>query len=82
MKQKKSAPRNPLVAVAKFRQAGAHGQSEKARRREAKMELQREFGVKAAQHPFKVPGPGSSPGAPTSRMKSVSMRTSKQGVGA
>ncbi len=82
MKRKRSAPRNPLVAVAKFKKAGAHGKSGKALRRAANMELQREHGVKAAQHPFKVPGPGSSPGAPTSGKKSVSMRTSKQGVGA
>ena len=81
MKRKRLAPRNPLVAVAKFKKAGAHGKSEKALRRAAKTELQREHGVKAAQHPFKVPGLGSSPSAPTS-MKSVSMRTSKQGVGA
>lgn len=31
------APRNPLVAAAKFRKAGAHGKSEKALRREAQM---------------------------------------------
>ena len=49
MKRKKSAPRNPLVAVALFKAAGAHGRSEKALRRAAKMQLQREYGVKAAQ---------------------------------
>ncbi len=32
-------PRNPLVAPALFRKAGAHGKSEKATRRAAKMEL-------------------------------------------
>ena len=32
-------PRNPLVAPALFRKAGAHGRSEKATRRAAKMEL-------------------------------------------
>lgn len=83
MKRKpKQAPRNPLVAAAKFKTAGAHGKSRKALRRAARMELQREHGVKAAQHPFKVPGLGSSPSALTSGKKSVSMRTSKQGVGA
>jgi hypothetical protein len=39
MKRKTIAPRNPLVAAAKFRKAGAHGASEKAQRRKAKMEL-------------------------------------------
>jgi hypothetical protein len=33
------APRNPLVAAAKFRKAGAHGKSEKALRREEKVRL-------------------------------------------
>jgi hypothetical protein len=32
-------PRNPLVAPALFRKAGAHGKNEKATRRAAKMEL-------------------------------------------
>ena len=32
-------PRNPLDAPALFRKAGAHGKSEKATRRAAKMEL-------------------------------------------
>jgi hypothetical protein len=31
------APRNPLVPAVKFRKAGAHGKSEKARRRAEKM---------------------------------------------
>lgn len=66
MKRKMLAPRNPFVAAAKFKKAGAHGKTEKALRRAARMELQREYGVKAAQHPFKVPGLGSSPSAPTS----------------
>lgn len=35
------APRNPLVAVAKFRKAGAHGKSEKAQRREEKMRVRK-----------------------------------------
>lgn len=35
------APRNPLVAVAKFRKAGAHGKSEKAQRREERMRVRK-----------------------------------------
>jgi hypothetical protein len=31
-------PRNPLVAAAKFRKAGAHGKSKKAMRRKARIE--------------------------------------------
>ena len=31
------APRNPLVPAVKFRKAGAHGKSEKARRRAEKI---------------------------------------------
>ena len=66
MKHKvKLAPRNQFVAPAKFRKAGAHGKSAKATRRADKITLQREYGVTAAQHPFKVPGQGSSPCAPT-----------------
>ncbi len=42
MKRKKQAPRNPLVAVARFKKAGAHGRSEKGARRAAAMELRRE----------------------------------------
>lgn len=39
MKRKMLAPRNPFVAVAKMKKAGAHGKSIKARRRAEKMEL-------------------------------------------
>lgn len=39
-KRKPVAPRNPLVAVAKFKQAGVHGKSVKASRRQEKMSLQ------------------------------------------
>lgn len=39
MKRKMSAPRNPFVAVARFKKAGAHGKSSKALRRAEKMEL-------------------------------------------
>lgn len=66
MKRKIRAPRNPFVVAAKFKKAGAHGKAEKALRRATKMEFQREYGVKAAQHPFKVPGLGSTPSTPTS----------------
>lgn len=38
-KAKLVRPRNPLVAPALFRKAGAHGKSEKAKRRAVKMEL-------------------------------------------
>lgn len=39
MKRKRLAPRNPFVAAAKFRKAGAHGKSEKALRRVGKIEM-------------------------------------------
>ncbi len=38
-----SKPRNPLVALAKFRRAGRHEKTEKARRRAEKMDLQRQL---------------------------------------
>lgn len=66
MKRKSMALRNPFVAAARFKKAGAHGKTHQAMRRAERMELQREYGVTAAQHPFKVPGLGSSPSAPTS----------------
>lgn len=65
MKRKRSAPRNPLVAAAKFKTAGVHGKTEKALRRAARIQTLREYGVAVAQHPFKVPGLGSTPSAPT-----------------
>lgn len=37
MKKKIPGPRNPFVAAAKFKKAGAHGKSEKAKRRAANM---------------------------------------------
>jgi len=40
MKQKPSPPRNPFVAAAKFRKAGAHKKSNKALRRSDKMKHQ------------------------------------------
>ena len=80
MKRKMQAPRNPFVAAARFKKAGAHGKTVKAKRRAGRMEMRREYGVMAAQHPFKVPGLGSTPSAPTKKLKSVSMCASKQGV--
>ncbi|THF61660.1 hypothetical protein E6O51_09425 [Pseudothauera rhizosphaerae] len=38
----RTKPRNPYVASAKFRKAGAHGKTEKAQRRQAKAALRRE----------------------------------------
>ncbi len=40
---KPSRPRNPLVAAARFRQAGAHGPSERAHRRDGRQALKREL---------------------------------------
>lgn len=65
MKRKLPAPRNPFVAVAMFKKAGTHVKPHKAIRRTQEVNLKREYGVAVAQHPFKVPGPGSNPGAPT-----------------
>jgi hypothetical protein len=33
-------PRNPLIAVSRFRKAGAHGKTRKAQRRAARMQVQ------------------------------------------
>ena len=38
-----SKPRNPLVAAARFRQAGEHGRDEGAARREGRRALKREL---------------------------------------
>ena len=38
-----SKPRNPLVAAARFRQAGPHGAGERAERREGRQALKREL---------------------------------------
>ena len=38
-----SRPRNPLVAAARFRQAGQHGQDDGATRREGRQALKREL---------------------------------------
>lgn len=40
MKRKSMAPRNPFVAVARFKKAGVHSKTEKALRRAARMEIQ------------------------------------------
>lgn len=42
MKRKSIKPRNPFVAAAKFKRAGAHGKTGKALRRAAKMETERD----------------------------------------
>lgn len=39
-KRKSMAPRNPFVAAARFKKAGAHGKTEKAMRRTQKIHLQ------------------------------------------
>ncbi len=39
----KSKPRNPLVAAARFRQAGQHGNDEGVARREGRQALKREL---------------------------------------
>lgn len=74
-------PRNPLVAAAKFRKAGPHRKRDKAMRREAKIELQREAGRVARHLAFNQAEDGFESLA-SHHHKSVSMRTSKQGVGA
>ena len=40
---KTAKPRNPLVAAARFRQAGQHGLGEGAERRDGRQALQREL---------------------------------------
>ena len=40
---KASKPRNPLVAAARFRQAGQHGHGDGAERREGRQALKREL---------------------------------------
>lgn len=61
-------PRNPMIVHLVKRKSGAHDKPFKAKRRKAKQELQREYGVMEAQHPFKVPGLGSNPSAPTNHL--------------
>jgi hypothetical protein len=43
------APRNPLVAAARFRHAGAHGARGKAQRQQAQQALRRELAVTARE---------------------------------
>jgi hypothetical protein len=43
------APRNPLVAAARFRRAGAHGASGKAQRQQAQQALRCELAVAARE---------------------------------
>ncbi len=72
MKPRKTVPaRNPLVAPAKFRKAGAHGKTEKALRRAAKMELQNNRCVaQLGEHPaFTRNVESSILSAPTSNSK-------------
>lgn len=52
MRRKITAPRNPLIAAARFKKAGAHGKSIKARRRAEKMELQGKVGIVAVHRTF------------------------------
>ena len=42
---KASKPRNPLVAAARFRQAGQHGAGDGAERREGRQALKRELSM-------------------------------------
>lgn len=85
MKHRKTVPaRNPLVAPALFRKAGAHGKTEKALRRAAKMELQnRGCVVQLGEHPaFTRDVESSSLSAPTSNSskKSYPLCASVRGV--
>jgi hypothetical protein len=64
------APRNPFVASAKFKKAGAHKKGGKSLRRNKKMELQRESGrvtdrVADRTGPLTRQRTGSNPSAPT-----------------
>jgi hypothetical protein len=52
VKRKQSAPRNPFVAAAKFKKAGAHGKSEKALRRASRIDAQREASLAARHRTF------------------------------
>ena len=52
MERKSPAPRNPFVAAAKFKKAGAHGKSNKARRRAEKVDLRSDHGIAAVQRAF------------------------------
>lgn len=71
MKRKIPAPRNPYVAAAKFKKAGVHVKSKKARRRAAKMREAREVGAEVAQRPFPVSGLDSIPQSSNQREQSI-----------
>lgn len=67
MKRKMTAPRNPFVAAAKFKKAGAHGKTTKALRRTEKMELERGSGrVATGTWLLTRQRTGSNPSVPTS----------------
>ena len=51
-------PRNPLVAAARFRQAGAHRADHSAERRDAKQALRREFANLDLSHSLRREPPG------------------------
>ena len=74
MKRKIPAPRNPFVAAAKFRKAGAHTKPHKALRRAEKIEI-RGYG-RVARHrtfnPAKDEFESLCPHPPQSRMHSPS----------
>lgn len=58
-------PRNPFLAPALFRLAGAHGKTMKAQRRAAKMETERRV-AQLVEHPaFNRDGESSNLSAPT-----------------
>ena len=51
-------PRNPLVAAARFRQAGPHRDDRDAERRDAKQALRREFANLDLSHSLRREPPG------------------------
>ena len=67
-RKQKLSPRNPFVAAAHLRSAGAHGKTEKAKRRNEKMELQRASGRVTRQPAFNRYQVGQNPAAPTKQI--------------
>lgn len=65
MNRKRLAPRNPYVAAAKFRKAGAHEKSQGARRQELKCQTNRRVAQLAEQETFNLKVAGSYPAAST-----------------
>jgi hypothetical protein len=55
---KASRPRNPLVAAARFRQAGRHGGGEGAERRDGRQALKRELATLALPRDARREPPG------------------------